>query len=128
MSKRENYAFAITVISLILAFPATMHGSTTTCAAGDVGCLVAAINDTNNNGQNNIINLSPGTYAVPTIVGNPACLPIITGTVTIHGVSAETTVITCTDFIRVSCGTKAHDGAVNLQALCHRSDLLEWIS
>src|SRR5262245_12860416 len=99
MSKLKNYAFAITVISLILAFPGTMHGSTFICASGDVGCLVAAINQSNGNGQNNIINLSPGTYALPPFVGNPACLPIITGTVTIHGFSPQTTVITCIGYM-----------------------------
>src|SRR5262245_37753272 len=98
MSKLKNYAFATTVISLILAFPVRMHASTFQCNSGDASCLVAAVNQSNVNGQNNIINLKPGTYVVAGVPNAP-CLPIITGTVTIHGKRPETTIITCSTII-----------------------------
>ena len=65
------------------------------CPAGDVACLIDAINRANTNGQANTITLEAGTYPL-TAVHNPdgqTGLPSVTGTLTITGAVAETTSI-----------------------------------
>ena len=70
-----------------------------TCPAGasGVACLIAAINAANANGEENSITLAAGTYTLTTVnnntVGGPTGLPQITGTLTITGAGADTTII-----------------------------------
>lgn len=66
------------------------------CAAGDVACLVDAINQSNANGQRNTLRLEAGTYALTAIDNNtdgPNGLPSITGHVVIRGKGADATSI-----------------------------------
>ncbi len=57
-------------------------------AAGDVGTLIADMNQANSNGQSNIINLTAGTYDLTAVDNNwygPNGLPAITSNLTING-------------------------------------------
>jgi hypothetical protein len=68
------------------------------CAAGDVACLVDAINQSNSNGEANTIRLAAGTYSLTVIDhGEPLSgatgLPTIVGSVAIIGSGAEATII-----------------------------------
>jgi hypothetical protein len=61
------------------------------CPSGDVTCLVAAINQANQNGQDNTINLEAGEYTLTSVdnrdefSGSANGLPIIAGRMTIQG-------------------------------------------
>jgi hypothetical protein len=89
-------AAALVAIGLVLAVSPPIQAETFHCGAGDVACLIAAINDANANGQKNTIRLEAGTYAL-TAVDNRTVgangLPVITSTLTITGRGAETTLI-----------------------------------
>src|SRR5262249_23627969 len=64
------------------------------CGAGDVPCLIDAINEANANGTKNTIRLDAGTYtltAVDNTPNNPNGLPSVTSTLTIRGAGADTT-------------------------------------
>jgi hypothetical protein len=67
------------------------------CAAGDVACLIDAINQANANGEANTITLEAGTYTLTTIDNTtregPNGLPLLMGALTILGVGAGQTVI-----------------------------------
>ena len=57
-------------------------------AAGDVGTLIADINQANSNGQSNTINLTAGTYDLTAANNNwygPNGLPAITSNLTLNG-------------------------------------------
>jgi len=92
--KRGMAAIAIGTLALVLPQPvaaATFH-----CTAGNVPCLIAAINSANVNGENNTIRLDAGSYtvmAVDNTTGGPNGLPSITGTITIRAVGADQTQI-----------------------------------
>src|SRR5712691_11915418 len=66
------------------------------CAAGDVACLIDAINQANANGEANTITLEAGTYTL-TAVDNDTDglngLPSVTSTLTLQGAGIDTTVI-----------------------------------
>jgi hypothetical protein len=65
-----------------------------TCGAGDVACLITAINTANANGKANTITLEAGTYTLTAVDNNtngPNGLPSVTGIVTIKGAGADTT-------------------------------------
>jgi hypothetical protein len=71
-----------------------------TCPAGDVLCLIKAINTANANGQMNTIHLEAGTYLLKAVDNNPAPrrlgpngLPSITSRLIIQGTGAETTIV-----------------------------------
>jgi hypothetical protein len=88
----------LAVLSGLLALPrhSPAHGVEFTCAAGDVACLIDAINQANANGEANTITLEAGTYTLTASVSPPAPgngLPVITSTLTITGQGAETTII-----------------------------------
>ncbi|HEU4340586.1 MAG TPA: choice-of-anchor Q domain-containing protein [Candidatus Binatia bacterium] len=86
----------------ILAFAAfavlrslnSVHPAEFSCPSGDVTCLIAAINEANENGEENTISLEPGTYTLRTVDNNiigpeglpegPNGLPSITGKITIR--------------------------------------------
>ena len=78
---------AIAIVALALAFVAPLHAKNFTCAAGNVQCLIGAINEANSNGQNNTISLEEGTYTLTNIdneTDGPNGLPSIAGTLTIN--------------------------------------------
>src|SRR5437016_1097060 len=86
---------------LLLSLAPSSQAADFTCAAGDVACLIDAINQANANGEKNTIRLEAGTYTL-TAVDNfftqgatfgPNGLPVITSTLTITGEEAETTII-----------------------------------
>ena len=67
-----------------------------TCAAGDVACLIMAIQSANTSGHAYTIALAAGMYpltAVENETDGPTGLPSITGVLTILGAGAERTVI-----------------------------------
>jgi hypothetical protein len=69
-----------------------------TCPAGDVLCLIKAINAANSNGETNTITLAAGTYPLKEVHNNtdgPNGLPSITSplSLTIQGAGAESTSI-----------------------------------
>jgi hypothetical protein len=72
----------LVVLSALLGLPrhSPAHVGEFTCAAGDVACLIDAINQANANREANTITLEAGTYTL-TAVG----LPSVTGVVTIQG-------------------------------------------
>jgi hypothetical protein len=85
---------AILIVSLFLLFSTIpAYSAVFNVPSGNVTALIAAINTANANGEENTINLEPGTYTF-TYVDNPNNgLPIITGNITINGEDAETTII-----------------------------------
>src|ERR1700736_2453282 len=86
-------AAAVMALGLALAIPHPVQAKTLHCGAGDVGCLIAAINEANTNGQpRNTIRLEAGTYtltAVDNDTDGPNGLPSVTSTLTIRGTGAE---------------------------------------
>src|SRR5438093_3094731 len=81
-------------VALALARPSV--AAVLECAAGDVPCLIAAVNTANANGEVNTIRLETGTYTL-TAVDNTADgangLPSITSALTIVGAGAGDTII-----------------------------------
>ena len=87
---------AVIALGLTLANSSPVQAKTFHCGAGNVACLIAAINDANANGQKNTIRLAAGTYTLTAINNNtrgPNGLPSITSTLTIRGAGADTTII-----------------------------------
>ena len=80
-------------LGLALALPLSVQAETFRCHAGDVPCLIDAINAANANGEANTIRLAAGTYTLtaPDTPGNG--LPVITSPLTITGRGADTTSI-----------------------------------
>ena len=72
-------------------------GAVFNCAAGDVPCLIAAIDAANVNPDADTINLAAGTYTLTAANnaegGNTNGLPIISSAITIRGAGAATTII-----------------------------------
>jgi hypothetical protein len=81
---------------LILALPSA-QAANFSCAAGDVACLLDAINQANANGEANTITLEAGTYTLTELLdSNPPFedgLPVITSSLIITGRGSETTII-----------------------------------
>jgi hypothetical protein len=94
MRKRLFYLEMVVSIMLILGALESIHAAEFFCPSGNVSCLIAAINASNQNGQENTINLEAGTYTLRTIDNNivgpegllegPNGLPSITGRITIR--------------------------------------------
>jgi len=87
---------ALVAVGLALAVSPPVQAKTFRCHAGDVACLIAAINDANAHGQQNIIRLEAGTYtltAIDNTAEGPNGLPSITSVLTIRGAGEETTII-----------------------------------
>jgi hypothetical protein len=85
-------------LSGILGLPrhSPAHMVDFTCAAGDVACLIDAINQANGNGEANTITLEAGTYtltAVDNDTDDPNGLPSVTSVLTIQGVGADATIL-----------------------------------
>jgi hypothetical protein len=80
-------------LGLALGLPHGVQAKTFRCGAGDVPCLIAAINAANANGDANTIRLAAGTYTL-TAPDNPGNgLPVITSPLTIIGRGADNTSI-----------------------------------
>ena len=119
---------AMVALGLALAFPHGVQAKTFRCGAGDVPCLIAAINEANANGEANTIRLAAGTYTL-TVADSSAPsvgLPVITSPLTITGRGADTTIIErgasapSFGFLRV-----AADGTLTLKRLTlHGGDVL----
>jgi hypothetical protein len=95
---------AVVVLGLALALPLSGQAKTFRCHAGDVPCLIAAINEANANGEANTIRLAAGTYTLTEADngdngdnGNSRFaangLPVITSPLTIMGRGADNTSI-----------------------------------
>ena len=84
-------------LALALVLPLSVQAKTFRCGAGDVQCLIDAINEANANGKKNTIRLEPGTYTLTavdnTTTNGPNGLPLVTSTLTIRGAGAKTTII-----------------------------------
>jgi hypothetical protein len=120
---------ALVVYNLATSSP--VQAKTFHCGAGDVQCLIAAINEANANRQKkNTIRLEAGTYTLTAIdnttVDEPFLpvangLPVITSLLTITGQRAETTIIerdSSAPFFRIL--NVAAAGALTLQRLTVR--------
>jgi parallel beta helix pectate lyase-like protein len=79
---------------LSVAFPALLFALTISrvagaevidCGGGDVGCLIAAINQANADARATTIRLTAGTFAIESGINGPTGLPSIVSTVTIDG-------------------------------------------
>lgn len=82
------------LVVLALAAVRLSQAADFACAAGDVACLIVAINTANANGEANTITLEAGTYtltAVDNTTDGPNGLPSVTGMVTIQGAGADAT-------------------------------------
>ena len=88
---------AVVVLGLALALPLSVQAKTFHCGAGDVPCLIAAINTANANGETNTIRLAAGTYTLTAVdngsFSNANGLPVITSPLTITGRRADNTSI-----------------------------------
>ena len=86
-------------LGLALALPLSVQAKTFHCGAGDVQCLIDAINQANANGDKNTIRLEAGTYPLTAVDNVPPGefggngLPVITSILIIRGQEAETTII-----------------------------------
>src|SRR5439155_16472829 len=93
---RSSGWIMVPMLLIVLGFLQTAHAATFTCTAGDVACLIAAINTANVNGQANTITLAAGTYSL-TVVDNfnngPNGLPAISSRLTVTGAGAGSTII-----------------------------------
>ena len=84
---------AVATLGLALALPHSVQAKTFSCDAGDVTCLIDAINQANANGDKNTIRLQAGTYTLTVVDNDMNGLPVITSRLTITGEGAETTSI-----------------------------------
>jgi hypothetical protein len=95
--RRWYRAIVPAIVLLVLGLVTPGRAGDFSCAAGDVACLIDAINTANANGEANTISLEAGFYTLlspfdpglDTAVG----LPAITSTLTIRGASGISTVI-----------------------------------
>jgi len=86
---------AVIALGFPLVLPLLGQAKTFHCRAGDVQCLIDAINTANANGQKNTIRLEAGTYTLTAHISPRSGLPVITSplALTITGQGAETTII-----------------------------------
>lgn len=86
----------LTVFLVLLLSAAPAYSAVFKIRSGNVTSLIAAINASNTNGQENTIILAAGIYNL-TVVDNSADaangLPVITSVLTIRGAGAERTTI-----------------------------------
>jgi hypothetical protein len=84
-------------LGLALGLPLSVQAETFRCRAGDVPCLIAAINQANANGEQNMIRLAEGSYTLTAVDNRVPSggngLPVITSPLTITGRGADTTII-----------------------------------
>jgi hypothetical protein len=58
------YLLPTTFLILALTFTERLEAANFLCPSGNVTCLIAAINEANGNGQDNIIDVGPGVYTL----------------------------------------------------------------
>ena len=93
MPKRIVF-LCISLAAWLFGTPA--EGAEFHCAAGDVACLIDAINQSNANGEANTIHLEAGTYSLTSVADTAdrgTGLPTILGSVAIKGAGADATFI-----------------------------------
>jgi hypothetical protein len=94
--RRTPVVGTVIVLALMLAHAA--QARTIQCGAGDVQCLIFAINEANANGQQkNTIRLAPGTYTLTDVdndTDGPNGLPSIISTLTISVTGNQTASLT----------------------------------
>ena len=88
----------VAALGLTLALPLAIQAKTFHCGAGDVQCLIDAINAANANGKKNTIRLEAGTYTLTRVDNDDLStgatgLPVVTSPLTITGAGAESTII-----------------------------------
>src|SRR5207249_11653932 len=86
----------VAALGLTLALPLAIQAKTFHCGAGDVQCLINAINAANANGKKNTIRLEAGTYTLTRVDNDDLStgatgLPVMTSPLTITGAGAEST-------------------------------------
>jgi hypothetical protein len=94
--RRFPGSMVVAALGLALALSHGAQAKTFRCGAGDVSCLIDAINTANANGQTNMIRLAAGTYTLTEVdntTDGPNGLPSITSPLTITGAGAATTSI-----------------------------------
>lgn len=91
---------ALLAVFVALVFVPLAEAADFRCAAGDVQCVIDAINASNSNGESNTIHLQAGTYSLTQVyqgvsTGNDSLsgFPIITGRIMISGITADGTII-----------------------------------
>jgi hypothetical protein len=92
----RSIACGVGLLVGLLSLARTSQAADFACPAGDVACLIAAINTANANGEANTITLEAGTYtltAVDNDTDGPNGLPSVTGVVTIKGAGADATIL-----------------------------------
>src|SRR4029450_6905141 len=90
----------VLALGLALALPLPVWAKTFHCGAGDVACLIDAINAANANGEKNTIRLEAGTYTLTAVDntidglnGGPNGLPSITSPLTLRGAGPDTSLL-----------------------------------
>jgi hypothetical protein len=95
--KEVEMLFAMTFLITLLTSSISAYCAVFNIASDDVQGLIAAINAANANGEENTINLEPGTYTLTAVDNGVAELatgvPVITSVMTITGVGAESTML-----------------------------------
>ena len=88
----------LTMLSGILGLPrhSPAHGVEVPCAAGDVACLIDAIDQANATGAATTITLEAGTYTLTGVnntTDGPNGLPSVTGIITLQGAGADASIL-----------------------------------
>ena len=112
---RVPYSLWIAVMLAVTLAPSA-QATTIHCAAGDIQCLIVAIDDANANGEpRNTIRLAAGIYALTNIdnqTDGPNGLPSITSVLTIEAAGRDTATLTraanAADFRLLHVGASGH--------------------
>ena len=95
-SPRRVGGLVLATLLGVLATSRPVPAAEFACAAGDVACLIDAINTANATGEANTITLEAGTYtltAVDNTTNGPNGLPSVTSPLTIRGAKAHPTIL-----------------------------------
>jgi hypothetical protein len=96
VTRRLRWWRGLALVIVTLATWAPLQAAVLPCPAGDVACLIAAINTANGNGEADIITLAAGTYLLTTVdntINGNNGLPSMTSPITLQGTGAETTIL-----------------------------------
>jgi hypothetical protein len=94
--KRTVMTSALGLIGVVLMACPPASGAELSCPAGNVACLIAAIQTANGNGEANTLTLAAGTYTLTTVnneTDGANGLPSITSPLTIRGAGTTATSI-----------------------------------
>jgi hypothetical protein len=86
----------VLALATMLATRPTVSAADFHCSAGDVPCLIAAVNTANGNGEDDTIFLEAGTYTLTAPDNNdsgPSGLPSISSNITIRGEGVSVTIL-----------------------------------